>query len=181
MNHRTILGIYGILSLVFIYGGGYAMAQQPTAKLRLYNAETKQYEEVDPVVKSKEEWKNILPAESYRVAREHGTERPDKNEYKANHPKGIYQCIACGTHLFSSEHKFNSGTGWPSFWKPIAPENVGEKADNSLFMRRTEVHCPRCQSHLGHVFDDGPPPTNLRYCINAVSLKFKAQGQASEK
>ncbi|MDV3244363.1 MAG: peptide-methionine (R)-S-oxide reductase MsrB [Nitrososphaerales archaeon] len=120
--------------------------------------------------------KKRLTPEQYDVCVNKGTERPFTGTYWDNHQKGVYNCVVCGADLFSSETKFESGTGWPSFWQPVMKENVDEKADRSLFMRRTEVACGRCGSHLGHVFDDGPEPTGLRYCINSASLNFTKGG-----
>jgi len=125
------------------------------------------------VVKTDEEWKKELTPQEYRVLREKGTERAFTGHLWDEHAKGVYKCAACGNDLFTSETKFESGTGWPSFYAPVAKENVETEVDSSLFMRRTEVHCSRCGGHLGHIFDDGPRPTGLRYCINSVSLAFE--------
>ncbi len=124
------------------------------------------------VVKSDEEWRAQLTPEQYRVTRQADTESPFTGEYYESKEDGVYQCVCCGNDLFSSETKFDSGTGWPSFWAPVAEENVIYRPDYKLFAPRTEVLCAVCDAHLGHMFPDGPPPTHKRFCINSVSLKL---------
>ena len=169
----------GILGGRLAVSGGIALPAgaadgSAPASIRVYSVEKGNYVMTQTVVKTNEEWKKTLTPEQYHILREKGTERPFSGKYDRNHEHGIYRCAACGLELYRSEEKYDSGTGWPSFTAPIAPSNVLTRPDNSFFSRRTEVICPRCGGHLGHVFDDGPKPTGKRYCMNSAALRFVA-------
>lgn len=143
---------------------------QPSACSLPSNAQTTSQANYE---KSDSEWRDSLTPDQYRVLRQHGTEPPFRNEYFDNKDPGDYRCAGCGARLFSSEEKYDSGSGWPAFWDTVSPDDVGRTVDTSYGMTRVEVHCNRCGGHLGHVFEDGPAPTHLRYCINSASLAFE--------
>jgi len=181
MNRRSLMSggsaAVAAVALKLQFGADMADAKEkgPKEVQIVHFSDAGQREEtvtVPLVVKSDAEWKQQLPTASFEVTRHAATERPFSGEYWNNHEKGLYRCICCATALFNSDTKFESGTGWPSFWQPIAKENVREDADFSLGMQRTEVKCRLCEAHLGHVFDDGPKPTGLRYCMNSLAFRF---------
>jgi len=171
-----------LIFALFILAVPSSIREKP-GKIPLFNAWTETVEKVEQVVKTDAEWRKILTPEQYRVIRLKETEMPFKNkcEIPPKGEKGVYRCVGCGTDLFRVEAKFESGTGWPSFWKPVSDLNVKTRPDNSFGARRTEIICARCGAHLGHVFDDGTPPTEKRYCVNTVALKLATRPKKTER
>ncbi len=151
-----------------------SMTVEKSRPIRVYSYERGGVVMSEKIVRTEAEWKKLLTPEQFHILRQKGTEQAGTGKYASHHEHGVYRCAGCGLDLFRSEDKYESGTGWPSFFAPISPENITTSADNSLFSRRTEVLCRRCGGHLGHVFDDGPKPTGLRYCMNSGALEFAA-------
>ena len=190
INRRSLLGALAgagvLLSVRQLHGSAPARpARSPNVLIESFSADgtSTGTTQVPRVVKTDAQWRRQLSPLAYEVTRRHGTERPFSGEYDKHKGDGLYHCICCNTALFDSRTKYDSRTGWPSFWQPISKANVTETLDTSLGMRRTEIACTRCDAHLGHVFNDGPRPTGLRYCMNSVSLNFRerAAGASGDK
>ena len=182
-NERFYVGVMIAFLILSTVSLGCAGKREPTAvsktagTIKVYSYEKKGLIMSDIVVKTEAEWKKELTPEQFHILREKGTEQATTGIYNNHHEHGIYRCAGCGLDLYRSDDKYESGTGWPSFFAPISPNNITTAADNSFFSRRTEVLCRRCGGHLGHVFDDGPKPTGLRYCMNSAALQFEPFGK----
>ena len=179
MVNQAINAIIMVVVLIFLCSAPGCAERQSTpaaagqaGPIKVYAYESRGFVMSEKIVKTDEDWKKLLTPEQFHILREKGTEPAGTGKYASNHDHGVYVCAACGLGLYRSEDKFESGTGWPSFTAPISPENIATAADNSLFSHRTEVLCRRCGGHLGHVFNDGPKPTGLRYCMNSAAMDF---------
>lgn len=183
MKPLLIIIVIALIGFAFITFGPKKVAEENHHHIEMakLNHDQPEPKKKYPLQKTEEEWKQILTDKEYKILRKGSTEAPWFNEYNDNKEDGLYVCAACGQKLYSSEHKYNSRSGWPSFWKPLADSLVAEEVDKSFFMTRTEIVCSNCGGHLGHVFDDGPEPTGLRYCMNSAAMDFIPESQLNGK